>query len=164
VAGNETTRNLIAGGLVAFAEQPDQWERLTAQPDLVPIAVEEMLRWTSPVICFLRTATRDTEVGNQPVAEGEPLLMLFASANRDEEVFGPSAARFDIGRDPNPHLAFGFGNHFCLGAALARMEARLVLEELLARADRFEVAGPVERTGSSVIAGIRHAALRLHPA
>lgn len=160
VAGNETTRNLIAAGLVALAEAPDQWERLRRQPALVPSAVEELLRWTSPVLSFMRTATHDTELRGVAIAAGEPLLMLFASANRDEEVFGQSAGRLDVGRDPNPHIAFGFGNHFCLGAALARLEGRVVLEELLPRFSAIEVSGRVERTGSSVVAGMRSAELR----
>jgi cytochrome P450 len=119
-----------------------------------------MLRWSSPVVSFMRTATADTELHGVPIAAGEPLLMLFASANRDEEVFGPSAASFDVGRDPNPHLAFGQGNHFCLGAALARLEGRVVLDELLDRFADVERAGPVQRSPSSVVTGIRSAALR----
>src|SRR6202034_2538314 len=107
----------------------------------------------------MRTATRDAELGGQPIAEGEPLLLLFASADRDEEVFGPDAGDLDVGRDPNPHVAFGFGNHFCLGAALARLEGRVVLEELLARFSSIDRAGAVERSGSSVIAGVRRAEL-----
>lgn len=160
VAGNETTRNLIAAGLVALAEHPGQYERLRHDPSLVPSAVEELLRWTSPVLSFMRTATRDTELRGVPIAAGEPLLMLFASANRDEEVFGPGAGELDVGRQPNPHIAFGFGNHFCLGAALARLEGRVVLEELLQRFSGIEVAGALERTGSSVVAGMRRAELR----
>lgn len=157
VAGNETTRNLISAGLVALAQRPDQWELLRAQSSLVPRAVEELLRFTTPVISFMRTATRDAEMRGVQIAEGEPVLMVFASANRDEEVFGPDARRLDVARDPNPHLAFGFGNHFCLGAALARLEGRIVLEELLGRYAKLELAGPVERTGSTVIAGVRRA-------
>jgi cytochrome P450 len=159
VAGNETTRNMISGGLVAFAQHPGQWERLVADRSLVPRAVEEMLRWTTPVTSFMRTATRDTEVGGVAVAAGEPLLMVYASADRDEAVFGETSGLFDAGRHPNPHLAFGFGNHFCLGAALARLEGRIVLEELLERFDGVETAGPVTRTGSSVIAGVTRAEL-----
>jgi cytochrome P450 len=160
VAGNETTRNLIAAGLVALAQAPEQYERLARDPALVPSAVEELLRWTSPVLSFMRTATRDTELRGVAISEGEPLLMLFAAANRDEEVFGPTAGRLEVGRQPNPHIAFGFGNHFCLGAALARLEGRVVLEELLGRFRAVEVAGAVERTGSSVVAGMRRAELR----
>ena len=161
VAGNETTRNLVSGGLVALAERPDEWARLVADRSLVPAAVEEMLRWTSPVTSFLRTATRDADVGGVAVAEGDPVLLVYAAANRDEAAFGSTAASFDVGRDPNPHLAFGFGPHFCLGAGLARMEARVLLEELLDRYETLELSGPVERTESGVIAGVRTATLTL---
>ncbi|HEY7946999.1 MAG TPA: cytochrome P450 [Acidimicrobiales bacterium] len=159
VAGNETTRNMISGGLVAFAQHPGQFERLAADRSLVPHAVEEMLRFTTPVVSFMRTATRDTELSEVAIAAGEPVLMLYASANRDEDVFGPTAGLFDAGRSPNPHIAFGFGNHFCLGAALARLEGRVVLEELLDRFASVEMAGVVERSGSSVIAGVKRAEL-----
>lgn len=163
VGGNETTRNLVSGGLVALAERPDQWARLREEPALVPSAVEELLRWTSPVTSFLRTATRDTVLGGQAVAEGEPLLLLYASANRDETVFGPTAGELDVGREPNAQLAFGFGEHYCIGAALARLEGRVLLEELVARAVVPEPAGPVERLPSTVITGIVHAPLTLTP-
>ncbi len=159
VAGNETTRNLISAGMVALAERPDQWQQLRDHPDVVPSAVEEMLRWTTPVISFMRTATRHVELGDVTIAKDEPVLMLFASANRDEAVFGPNASSFDVTRHPNPHIAFGNGRHFCLGAALARLEGRAVLEELLARFAGVEPAGVVQRTGSSVIAGVRRAEL-----
>jgi cytochrome P450 len=159
VAGNETTRNLISGGLVALAANPGEWARLRGDRGLVPAAVEELLRWTTPVISFLRTATRDTELRGQPIAAGEAVLLVYASANRDEEVFGPSAGLLDVGRDPNPHVSFGFGPHFCLGAALARLEGRVVLEELLARFASVEPAGGLERAPSPVIAGIRSAPL-----
>jgi cytochrome P450 len=160
VAGNETTRDLISSGLLAFADHPGQWERLRADRSLVPGAVEEMLRWSSPVVSFMRTATRPTEIRGVPIAAGEPVLMLFASANRDEDAFGPSASSFDIGRHPNPHLAFGQGNHFCLGAALGRLEGRVVLEELLDRFTALERVGDVERSSSSVVTGVRRAELR----
>jgi cytochrome P450 len=159
VAGNETTRNMISGGLVALSERPTEWERLRGDRSVVPSAVEEMLRWTSPVVSFMRTATRDTELGGQAIAAGEPVLMLYASANRDERQFGPTADRFDIGRDPNHHVAFGFGTHFCIGATLARIEGRVLLEELLDRFETVEVAGDVERSHSSVIAGVKRAPL-----
>jgi cytochrome P450 len=159
VAGNETTRNLVSGGLLALAERPTDWERLRRDRALVPTAVEEMLRWTTPVVSFMRTATRDTELGGQAIAEGEPVLMLYASANRDERQFGATADRFDIRRDPNQHVAFGFGTHFCIGAALARIEARVLLEELLDRFETIELAGEVERSHSSVIAGVKRAPL-----
>jgi cytochrome P450 len=159
VAGNETTRNLLAAGLVALAQEPGQYARLREDPSLVSSAVEELLRWTSPVLSFMRTATRHTELGGVAIAEGEPLLMLFGSANRDEATFGPTASRLDVARQPNPHIAFGFGIHFCLGAALARLEGRVVLEELLARFGGLELVGSVERTGSHVVAGMRTAEL-----
>jgi cytochrome P450 len=159
VAGNETTRNLISGGLVALAEHPEQWAALRADRSLLPAAVEELLRWTTPVISFMRTATRATTIRDQAIAEGDPVLLVYASANRDTAVFGSDAEQFRIDRHPNPHLSFGFGPHFCLGAALARIEARVVLGELLDRFSSVEVAGAVTRTASPVIAGIRRAPL-----
>ena len=159
VAGNETTRNMISGGLVALAERPGDWERLRGDRSLVPTAVEEMLRWTTPVVSFMRTATCDTELGGQAIRDGDPVLMLYASANRDERQFGPTADRFDIGRTPNQHVAFGFGTHFCIGATLARIEARVLLEELLDRFESVERPGQVERSSSAVIAGVKHAPL-----
>jgi len=156
----------------AAERAPGDWDATVAQRrlqerlislredgSLVKSAVEELLRFTTPVISFMRTATRDAFLGGQPIAQGEPLLLLFASADRDEAVFGPTAGVLDIGRDPNPHVAFGFGNHFCLGAALARLEGRVVLEELLARFESIERAGTVVRSPSSVIAGVRRAEL-----
>ena len=159
VAGNETTRNLISAGLVALATHPEQWAALRADPLLVPTAVEELLRWTTPVISFMRTATSDCSVRGQAVAAGDPLLLVYASANRDEEVFGDDAGMLRVDRHPNPHVSFGFGPHFCLGAALARLEGRVVLTELLTRFATLTPAGPVERTASPVIAGVRHAPL-----
>jgi cholest-4-en-3-one 26-monooxygenase len=159
VAGNETTRNLISAGLAALAEHPDQWAGLRADPGLIPNAVEELLRWTTPVISFMRTATADTTVRGQAIAAGDPVLLLYASANRDEEVFGPDADRLRVARHPNPHVSFGFGPHFCLGAALARLEGRVVLTELVERFASVTPAGPVERTASPVIAGVRRAPL-----
>ncbi len=169
VAGNETTRNMMSGGLVAFAEHPGEWERLAERAGAgagraLPRAVEEMLRWTTPVVSFMRTTTREVELGGRRLGAGEPVLMLYASANRDEEVFGPTAERFDAGRDPNPHVAFGFGAHFCIGAVLARVEGRILLEELLARFGSVAPAGPAERTASPVIAGVRSAPLVFSPA
>jgi cholest-4-en-3-one 26-monooxygenase len=159
VAGNETTRNLISGGLVALAEHPEQWAALQADRSLVPSAVEELLRWTTPVISFMRTATADTTIRGVAVAEGDPVLLVYASANRDEDVFGADAGQLRVDRNPNPHVSFGFGPHFCLGAALARLEGRVVLDELLDRFDAVSLDGPVERTPSPVIAGVRHAEL-----
>ncbi|HEY6426422.1 MAG TPA: cytochrome P450 [Acidimicrobiales bacterium] len=159
VAGNETTRNLLSGGLVALAERPDQWAALRSDRSLVPLAVEELLRWTTPVISFMRTATAPTTIRGQDVSEGDPVLLVYASANRDEEVFGVDADQVRVDRHPNPHVAFGFGPHFCLGAALARLEGRIVLTELLDRFESLRLAGPIERTASPVIAGVRHAPL-----
>jgi len=169
VAGNETTRNMMSGGLVGLAATPGEWEALRVRhsgsaPRALPLAVEEMLRWTTPVVAFMRTTTRPVELGGVPLGAGQPVLMLYASANRDEAVFGPTAGRFDAARDPNPHVAFGFGAHFCIGAVLARLEGRILLEELLGRFSSLEVAGPVVRTASPVIAGVRSAPLVFHAA
>jgi cytochrome P450 len=164
VAGNETTRNMMSGGLLGFAGAPGAWSSLRSRmaastARALPLAVEEMLRWTTPVVAFMRTTTRPTELAGQQIGADEPILMLYASANRDESVFGPTADRFDAARDPNPHVAFGFGPHFCIGAVLARLEGRILLEELLARFGSVEAAGPVVRTASPVIAGVRSAPL-----
>ena len=164
VAGNETTRNLISGGLVALAENPGQLQLLRDDPDRIPLAVEELLRWTAPVISFMRTATADVELGGQRIAQGDPVLMIYAAANRDPSVFGPTAGVLDVTRDPNPHLSLGFGTHFCLGAPLARLEAKIVLEELLTRFSGIEIDGPIARSPSSIIAGVTAAPLRFLPA
>jgi cytochrome P450 len=154
VAGNETTRHLLSGGLIALAEHPEQRSRLAADPSRVAAAVEECLRWTTPIQQFARTATADTTLGDVAVAEGDYLVMLYASGNRDEAVFGPTADRFDASREaPVANLSFGFGEHLCLGAALARLEARIALQELLARFPAYEVAGPVEWLASSLVRG-----------
>jgi len=155
---------MMSGGLVGLADTPGAWASLRSRlaasaPRALSIVVEEMLRWTTPVVAFMRTTTRPTELAGQKLGAGEPVLMLYASANRDESVFGSTADRFGPGRDPNPHLAFGFGPHFCIGAALARLEGRILLEELLARFGSVEKAGPVVRTPSPVIAGVRSAPL-----
>ena len=163
VAGNETTRHAISGGLVALAEHPDQLDRLAADPSLVPSAVEEVLRWTTPVTSFMRTAVADTSLSGVDIAADEPVLLLYASANRDATEFGPTASAFDVGRTPNHHVALGHGPHFCLGASLARLELAVVLEGVVDRWARLEVAGPVVRSGSSIIAGIRSAPLTLTP-
>lgn len=166
VAGNETSRHMISGGLRAFADHPDQWEALrkASSPDAIASAVEEMLRWTTPVIYFMRTATRDVSLREVHIAAGDPVVLLYCSANRDESVFGLDAGEFHYDRSPNPHLAFGFGAHFCLGAALARLEARVLLEEMTSRYQRIDPAGDVERTASMVIAGIKRANLTFVPA
>ena len=154
VAGNETTRNLISGGMLALIEHPEQRSRLLANPSLMPTAVEEMLRWVSAVISFRRTATRATELRGQPIRAGDKIIIYYISANRDEDVF-VEADRFDVGRTPNDHLAFGIGEHFCLGSNLARLEIRIMFEELLRRLPDIELAGPVDRLRSSLINGIK---------
>jgi cytochrome P450 len=154
VAGNETTRHLLSGGMVALAEHPDAREQLAAEPAAIPGAVEECLRWVTPIQQFARTATRPTDLSGTPIDEGDYLVMLYASGNRDEAVFGPTASVFDPVRPVTvPNLAFGFGAHLCLGAALARMEARIVFEELLARRPRYTVTGPGEWLPSSLVRG-----------
>jgi cytochrome P450 len=163
VAGNETTRNAISGALVALAEHPEQLALLAADPSLVPTAVEEVLRWTTPVTSFMRTAVIDTVLGGTLIAAGDPVLLIYASANRDEAEFGPTAGTFEVGRSPNHHVALGHGPHFCLGAALARIELSAVLEGVVARWRRLSVAGPVVHSGSSVISGIKAAPLTLDP-
>ena len=141
VAGSETTRNAVSQGLVALLEHPDQLERLRREPVAMPLAVEEVLRWSSPVSYFARRATRDTEIRGVRIAEGDRVTMWFPSANRDEDVF-EDPFRFDIGRSPNPHVAFGGGGvHFCLGAHLARRELATLLQVLFERARHIELAG-----------------------
>jgi len=156
VAGNETTRNLITGGVEALARHPDQRQRLVADRALVPAAVEEMLRWVTPVMNFARTATTDVDLRGEHIGQGQMVFMLYGSANRDPEVFGPSADDFDVGRQPNPHVAFGFGEHFCMGASLARLEARILFDELLARFSTVELAGDPQRLRSSLMRGLVH--------
>lgn len=156
VAGNETTRTLLSGAMVALAEHPDQRAGLAADPTGIAAAVEESLRWVTPIQTFCRTVVDDTTVGGAPVHAGEYLVMLYASGNRDEAAFGPTAGSFDVRRPLNPaHLAFGFGEHLCLGAALARVEARVFFEALLTRFPDYALAGPAERVPSTLIAGIR---------
>jgi len=155
VAGNETTRNLIAGGMRALLEDRTQWEKLVADPSLVPNAVEEMLRFVSPIQNFARRVQHDTEIGGRKLRAGEYLVLFYGSANRDEVVFGSAADRFEITRpDADRHLAFGFGEHLCLGASLARLEARVLFEELIARGPGFLPAGPVRRLSSTLVNGI----------
>ncbi|MEO5874174.1 MAG: cytochrome P450 [Streptosporangiaceae bacterium] len=162
VAGNETTRHSISGGLVALAAHPDQWQLLRSRPDLVPHAVEEILRFTSPVVYFLRTATADCTLAGTPVAAGDRLMVLYGAAGHDPDAFGPTAGEFDVTRDSDAlNLAFGFGPHFCLGATLARMEIRVVLEEMLNRFSTLEPAGPATYNGSAVVTGLRTAPLTL---
>jgi cytochrome P450 len=158
-AGNETTRNAISGGLLAFSQCPEQWQRLRAHPDLLPDAVEEILRWVSPISHFTRTATEDYELRGEKIRAGEQVALYFASANRDEEIFDDPFA-FLVDRHPNPHLAFGFGEHFCMGAHIARAEIEMIYRRLLDRLEEFEVAGSVERLSSITNGSIKHLPVR----
>ncbi|HVT42350.1 MAG TPA: cytochrome P450 [Acidimicrobiales bacterium] len=164
VAGNETTRTLLSGSALALHQHPDQRAALVADPELIPGGVEECLRWVTPVHAFCRTATEDATVSGTNVSAGDYLCMLYASANRDERIFGADAAVFDVRRPVNPvHLAFGFGEHVCLGASLARAEARIFTEELLARFPDYVVTGAAERVHSTTVAGIRTLPVVLRP-
>jgi cytochrome P450 len=159
-AGGDTTRNLVAAGVLALMEHPAEQARLAADPSLMPTAIEEMLRYTSPVTVFVRTATKDTELRGVPMEKGDRVAMFYPSANRDESRF-TEPDRFDVGRDPNPHLAFGGGGtHFCLGANLARVEAAAIVPEVLSRMKNMELAGPVERVRSTLMNGIRSMPVR----
>ena len=159
VAGNETTRNAMTGGLLALIENPGELRKLRANPGLIDSAVEEIVRWTTPVIQFCRTPIRDVEVRGTKIRAGENLCLFYPSANRDEEVFADPFA-FRIDRSPNRHLAFGIGEHFCLGANLARLELRVVFRQLAARIERVELAGRVERLHSSFLGGIKRMPIR----
>lgn len=162
VAGNETTRNLISGGLCALFDHPAQKDRLIADPSLIPSGVEEMLRWVTPVMYFRRTATRDTVLRGQAIKENDKVVIYYTSANRDEDVF-PDADKFDVGRTPNDHLAFGVGEHFCMGTSLARLEIRVMYEELLRRYPKIELAGPVRRLRSNFINGYKEIPVKFQP-
>jgi cytochrome P450 len=159
-AGAETTRNAIAGGLLALAERPDQWGRLRSDAALLPTAIEEMVRWTSPSPSKRRTATRAVTLGGQSIRAGQKVLVWEGSANRDDAAFD-RPDEFDITRKPNPHLGFGQGVHYCLGANLARLELRVLFEELLARFDTVRIAAPVEWARSNRHTGIRHLIVEL---
>jgi cytochrome P450 len=163
-AGGDTTRNLVAAGILALMEHSEEQAKLAADLSLVPTAVEEMLRYVSPVISFLRTATKDTELRGVRVKKGARAAIFYPSANRDETQFA-DPDRFDITRTPNPHLAFGGGGtHFCLGANLARVEATALVSEVLPRLTNLELAGPVERMQSNLINGIHAMPVRFTPA
>ena len=156
VAGNETTRNLISHGMLALIENPDQRDLLLADPSLLPNAVEEMLRYASPVMYMRRTARTDLEVRGETIKAGDKVALWYIAANHDPEVFENPPA-FDIRRDTSAHEAFGGGGpHFCLGSHLAKLEIRVMFEELLARIPRMELAGDVQRLRSNFINGIKH--------
>lgn len=164
-AGHDTTSATISGGLHALIENPDQLRRLRDDPDLLPTATEEMIRWVTPVKEFMRTAAADTTVRGVPIAAGQSVLLSYPSANRDEDVFD-EPFRFDVGREPNKHVAFGYGVHFCLGAALARMEVNSFFSELVPRLDHVELAGRPEHTATVFVGGLKHLPIRyaLRPA
>ncbi|BDB40576.1 hypothetical protein IWGMT90018_10220 [Mycobacterium kiyosense] len=158
-AGHDTTSATISGGLRAPIENPDQLRRLTDHPELMPLATEEMVRWVTPVKEFMRTATADTTVRGVPIAKGESVYLSYVSANRDEEVFD-DPFRFDVARDPNRHLAFGHGIHFCLGAALARMEISSFFSELLPRLKSIEFNGEPQLSATTFVGGLKHMPIR----
>jgi cholest-4-en-3-one 26-monooxygenase len=159
IAGNETTRNATSGGLLALIENPQELAKLQAKPSLVNPTVEEILRWTTPVIQFCRTATEDFERRGQKIRAGDSLCLFYPSANRDEDVF-EAPFEFRVDRAPNPHLAFGIGEHFCLGANLARLELRVVFRQLAERLTRVESTGPIARLRSSFLGGVKHMPIR----
>ena len=159
VAGNETTRNAMTGGMLALLENPSEWDKLRRDGGLVEDAVEEIVRWTTPVIQFARTATADYELRGKTIRKGESVCLFYASGNRDEEVF-PDPFAFRVDRDPNPHIGFGMGEHVCLGAHLARLELRHAFAQLRERLVRCELSGPVERVCSSFVGGIKRAPMR----
>jgi cytochrome P450 len=158
-AGHDTTKDAISGGLLALIENPSELARLRQNMDLMPTAAEEMIRWTTPVKEFMRTAAEDTTVRGVPIAKGESVYLAYVSGNRDEEVFD-EPFRFDVGRDPNKHVAFGYGVHFCLGAALARMELTSLYSELIPRLESIELAGKPELSSTTFVGGLKHLPIR----
>jgi cytochrome P450 len=158
-AGHDTTKDAISGGLLALIENPSELARLRQNMDLMPTAVEEMIRWTTPVKEFMRTAAEDTTVRGVPIAKGESVYLAYVSGNRDEEVFD-EPFRFDVGRDPNKHVAFGYGVHFCLGAALARMEMTSLYSELIPRLESIELTGKPELSATTFVGGLKHLPIR----
>ncbi|OBF20395.1 cytochrome P450 [Mycobacterium sp. ACS4331] len=162
VAGNETTRNLIALGTLALIEHPEQFALLRSNPALLPSAIEEMLRYTSPVTHMARSVTEDVEIRGQRLKAGDTVVMLYGAANRDRDIFGDSAEEFDITRNPNPHIAFGAGEHACLGAQLARLEAQVMFEVLLGTYPSIELAGDVTRLRATMVPGVKKMPVRLN--
>jgi len=161
IAGNETTRHTISAGMLALMQQPDQMQLLKDDPSLISNATEEILRWATPVLHFRRTATRDVELRGQRIRAGDKVVTWYISANRDESVFS-EPYRFDVTRTPNEHVTFGPGGpHFCLGAHLARLETKILFQELLPRLDSIELAGPVERIRSNFVNGIKRMPVRV---
>jgi cholest-4-en-3-one 26-monooxygenase len=164
VAGNETTRNAASGGMLAFFDHPEQWQRLVANPALAASAAEEIIRWVSPANLIRRTAICDTELSGQRIAAGDKVVAFLTAANRDEDVFA-AAEEFDIGRDPNPHVGFsGGGPHFCLGRHLAALELRVLLAAMAERTPDIALNGDVSRLRSNFVNGIKHMPVRLKAA
>jgi cytochrome P450 len=161
-AGAETTRGSIAGGLLALMENPEELERLRDDPQLMKTAIEEMVRWTSPSVYKRRTTTREADLKGRLIRQGQKVTVWEMSANRDEDAF-ENPFRFDVGRDPNNHVGFGLGTHFCLGANLARLEIRVMFEELLERYERFEVTGPLAWTNNNRLLSLTQLPLRVFP-
>jgi cytochrome P450 len=161
-AGAETTRGSIAGGLLALIENPEEHQRLREDPKLMRTAIEEIVRWTSPSIYKRRTATCDTALSGQAIAKGQKVTVWEMSANRDEDTF-ENPFRFDVGRDPNYHVGFGLGTHFCLGANLARLEIRVMFEEILERFENFELTGPLAWTNNNRLLGLKQLPVRAFP-
>jgi cholest-4-en-3-one 26-monooxygenase len=159
VAGNETTRNATSGGLLAFIEHPEELRKLQADPRLMRPAIEEVVRWTSPIIHFGRTAAHDTVVSGVEIKAGDELALFYPSGNRDESVFA-EPYRFRIDRNPNPHVGFGVGEHFCAGAHLARLELEMAFKYLLPRIEEIELAGAVDRLQSNLVGGIKRLPIR----
>jgi cytochrome P450 len=162
IGGQETTRNAISGGMLALVNHPSERAKLAGDPGVMPTAIEEFLRWTTPVTHILRTARKDGELRGEKIREGDKVVVWNASVNRDEEVF-PAADRFDVTRTPNDHLAFGHGEHFCIGAHLARLEMRVMIEQVIRRMPDLELAGQPERLRSNFVAGIKHMPVRFTP-
>ncbi len=158
-AGHDTTSNAMSGGLLALIENPDQLARLQADPSLLSTAVDEMIRWTTPVKHFMRTATEDYDLNGRTIKAGEDVLLSYWSANRDADVF-TDPFKFDVGRTPNKHLAFGFGVHYCLGAMLARMELKALFGALLPRLEHIELAGKPELIRSTFVSGLKRLPIR----
>ena len=163
IGGDETTRHVITGGAFQLLTDRDQWTRLAGARDTLPTAVEEMLRWVSPIKNMARTATRDVELNGQHVEEGQKLLLLYSSANRDEDVFD-DPFRFDSTRTPNDHVAFGYGSHFCLGNSLARLELTVMFDRLLERLPDLELVEPTEPSyrPANFVSGYESMPVRLH--
>ena len=159
-AGNDTTRTMLSGGLLALLQHPDQMAMLRSRPELIPSAIEEVLRWANPLHYFRRTAMVDTELGGQRIAAGDKVAMIYTSANRDEEVFDDPQT-FDITRNPNPHLSFGIATHFCLGVHLARLEGRVFFEELLDRWSTIALIGEPKRQRSNLNNSLKTLPVRL---